>query len=88
MQSILDTLSIQVSNISGEIIGPEIGILAEIASLQLEYTYLAKVTGKKEHFDRANTVIRALEKADLRQTGGMFPIGWNLTNAQPVDCKY
>ena len=32
--------------------GPDIGILAEIASLQLEYTYLAKATGKKEYFDR------------------------------------
>ena len=29
-----------------------VGILAEIASLQLEYTYLAKATGKKEYFDR------------------------------------
>lgn len=34
--------------------GPEIGILAEMASLQLEYTYLAKVTKKKQWFDRAS----------------------------------
>jgi len=32
--------------------GPKIGILAEIATLQLEYTYLAKLTGEMEHFNR------------------------------------
>jgi hypothetical protein len=36
---------------SGERRGPQIGILAEIASCQLEYTYLAKETGKKRYFD-------------------------------------
>ena len=29
-------------------------ILAEIASCQLEYSYLAKLTGKKEHYDRVS----------------------------------
>jgi mannosyl-oligosaccharide alpha-1,2-mannosidase len=32
--------------------GAETGILAEVASLQLEYTYLAKLTGHKAHFNR------------------------------------
>lgn len=31
--------------------GPALGILAEIASCQLEYTYLAKVTSKRQYFD-------------------------------------
>lgn len=39
-------------NISRKTSGPEVGILAEIASLQLEYSYLAKLTGEKEHFQR------------------------------------
>ncbi|SJL03943.1 uncharacterized protein ARMOST_07300 [Armillaria ostoyae] len=68
---------------TGEVVGPDIGILAEMATLQLEYTYLAKLTGNRAHWDRANTVIKALSSADLRQTGGMFPIGWNLTTGQP-----
>lgn len=38
-------------NPRGATVGPEIGILAEIASCQLEYTYLAKETGKREYFD-------------------------------------
>ncbi len=32
-------------------------ILAEIASCQLEYSYLAKATGKKEHYDRVRPAI-------------------------------
>ncbi|KAG6890079.1 hypothetical protein C0995_012028 [Termitomyces sp. Mi166 len=65
--------------------GPEIGILAEIASLQLEYSYLAKLTGKKEHFQRAGTLLKAFESANLQKTGGMLPTRWNLTSAQPYD---
>lgn len=37
---------------SREAKGPAVGVLAEIASLQLEYTYLAKVSGKKKYYDR------------------------------------
>lgn len=37
---------------SGEHQGPEIGILAEIATLQMEYAYLAKLTSKVEYFNR------------------------------------
>ncbi|KAG6869223.1 hypothetical protein C0993_009086 [Termitomyces sp. T159_Od127] len=65
--------------------GPEIGILAEIASLQLEYSYLAKLTGKKEHFQRAGVLLKAFENANLEDTGGMLPTRWNLTSAQPHD---
>ncbi|KAG6864850.1 hypothetical protein C0991_006791 [Blastosporella zonata] len=65
--------------------GPDIGVLAEIASLQLEYSYLAKLTGKKEHFHRAGTLIKAFANADLRNTSGMLPVKWNLTSGQPYD---
>jgi len=41
---------------SGETVGPEVGILAEIASLQLEYTYLAKATGKMKFYERVCTL--------------------------------
>ncbi|KAL1700218.1 glycoside hydrolase family 47 protein [Schizophyllum commune] len=65
--------------------GPDIGILAEIASLQLEYTYLAKATGKKEYFDRAQNVINIINRANYDETGGMMPIGWNTTDGTPHD---
>ncbi|KAJ7464483.1 glycoside hydrolase family 47 protein [Mycena latifolia] len=74
-----------VNTHSGDVVGPEIGILAEMASLQMEYLYLAKATGKKRYFDRANTVMKVLAKADLHKTGGMMPIKWNLTSGIPFD---
>ncbi|EDR14049.1 glycoside hydrolase family 47 protein [Laccaria bicolor S238N-H82] len=73
-----------VNPTTGEHKGPEIGILAEIASLQIEYTYLAKATGKKQYFQRADAVSKTLARANLRDTGGMFPIQWNLTSGQPI----
>ena len=39
---------------SGTHSGTETGVLAEIASLQLEYTYLSKLTGRRAHFDRVS----------------------------------
>ena len=84
--------------------GPDIGILAEIASLQLEYYYLAKVTGKKSHFKhvgdyvffmspwdniyQAHDAMRTLSTANLSRTGGMHPIKWNLTSGRPVDSSF
>lgn len=41
---------------SRQVVGPEIGILAEMATLQMEYSYLAKLTGKKEYWDRVMRV--------------------------------
>ncbi|RDB23578.1 Mannosyl-oligosaccharide 1,2-alpha-mannosidase MNS3 [Hypsizygus marmoreus] len=74
-----------VNPTSGEVVGPEIGILAEMASLQLEYTYLAKLTGNKKYFSRANNLLQILGAANLRNTSGMFPIAWNLSTGQPHD---
>ncbi|KAJ6592323.1 glycoside hydrolase family 47 protein [Mycena vulgaris] len=74
-----------VNTHSGDVVGPEVGILAEMASLQVEYLYLAKVTGKKRYFDRANTMMKALAEADLHKTGGMMPTKWNLTSGVPFD---
>ncbi|KAJ6483716.1 glycoside hydrolase family 47 protein [Mycena vitilis] len=72
-----------VNTHSGEVVGPDIGGLAEMASLQVEYLYLAKATGKKRYFDRAAAVMNALASADLHQTGGMLPSKWNLTSGVP-----
>lgn len=58
--------------------GGSVGALAEMASCQLEYTYLAKVTGKKEFYDKvskllANSVsvplnIRYFQSANIMRT--------------------
>ena len=36
----------------GAITPQTLGILAEVASFQLEYAYLARMTGSVEHYDR------------------------------------
>ncbi|KAJ7699061.1 glycoside hydrolase [Mycena rosella] len=74
-----------VNTNSGAVAGPDVGIVAEMASLQVEYLYLAKATGKKRYFDRANAVMKALAKTDLHKTGGMMPTKWNLTSGVPFD---
>ena len=98
---ILSTHTLMFNPYSNMTFGPEIGILAEIASLQLEYYYLAKVTGRKSHFKhvgdcvffsspwgnicQAHDVMRTLSSANLTQTAGMHPIKWNITSGRPVD---
>ncbi|KAK7024934.1 alpha-1,2-mannosidase [Favolaschia claudopus] len=76
-----------VNTTSGDAAGPEIGALAEMASMQVEYLYLAKATGKQHYFERANQVMRTLAFADLHKTGGMLPIAWNLTSVLPFDTR-
>ncbi|KAJ3516944.1 hypothetical protein NLJ89_g817 [Agrocybe chaxingu] len=75
----LDPLTSQTAN------GPDVGILAELGTLQLEYTYLAKVTGKTEYYNRAAKINNNFAQADLRQTGGMLPVSWNLRTGMPGD---
>ncbi|OCH84615.1 seven-hairpin glycosidase [Obba rivulosa] len=74
-----------VNTDTGGVTGSNTGILAEIASCQLEYTFLAQLTGSKEHFDKADRVIQALAQADVTRRGGMFPMRWNLVAGQPMD---
>ncbi|KAI1785675.1 seven-hairpin glycosidase [Ganoderma leucocontextum] len=59
------------------------GILAEIGTCQMEWTYLAHASGNKTHFDKGNGVIRALAVAMAERKGGMFPTRWNLGLGSP-----
>ncbi|KAI9062605.1 glycoside hydrolase family 47 protein [Trametes sanguinea] len=60
------------------------GILAEIASCQLEWTYAAHATANKTHYDRVNTLINTLADAMEERKGGMFPTNWHLSAGKPV----
>ncbi|KAJ3516943.1 hypothetical protein NLJ89_g816 [Agrocybe chaxingu] len=66
-------------------IGSDVGTLSEMATLQLEYAYLAKVTVNVKYYNRAAKVMDLLAQAKLEQTGGMLPTRWDLTTGQPVD---
>ncbi|KAJ7044145.1 glycoside hydrolase family 47 protein [Mycena alexandri] len=72
-----------VNTESGENVGSDVGTLAEISSMQLEYLYLARATGNNHYFDRANTVMNVLANVDLHLSGGMMPSEWNLTSVLP-----
>ncbi|KAF9218511.1 glycoside hydrolase family 47 protein [Gyrodon lividus] len=61
------------------------GVLAEIASYQMEYAYLGKITGKKEHVDRAISTTNLFYNADLSLSGGMYPTRWDLNEGKPSD---
>lgn len=62
------------------------GWLAEIATFMMEYKYLAKITGKKEYYDVANTVMRRLYDADVsKYPDGLLPSLWSLSSGQPVN---
>ncbi|KAJ8508001.1 hypothetical protein ONZ45_g9682 [Pleurotus djamor] len=74
-----------VNTNTGKTHGPEIGILAEIATLQLEYTYLGKATRRPQHAKRAIDIIHLLSKADLSRTGGMLPVQWSVSTSEPTD---
>ncbi|KAH0835805.1 glycoside hydrolase [Lanmaoa asiatica] len=59
------------------------GVLAEIASCQMEYAYLGKITGKKEHVDHATSITNLLYAANLSRSGGMYPTRWDLEAGAP-----
>ncbi len=52
MRGIIIVLLLNLTCLRGKTLGPELGILAEIASLQLEYTYLAKLTQNVGYWNR------------------------------------
>ncbi|CDO68411.1 Glycoside Hydrolase Family 47 protein [Trametes cinnabarina] len=60
------------------------GMLAEIASCQLEWTYAAHATVNKTHYDRVSDLLETLANAMEERKGGMFPTGWHLNTGKPV----
>ncbi|KAG8220813.1 glycoside hydrolase family 47 protein [Butyriboletus roseoflavus] len=61
--------------------------LAEIASFQMEYAYLGKITGKKAHVDRVTTVANVFHNTNLSLSGGMYPTYWDLHDAKPSNLR-
>ncbi|KAH9921692.1 seven-hairpin glycosidase [Epithele typhae] len=51
------------------------GILAEIATCQMEWSYLAHVTGSSVHYSKADTVINTLAEAMAGQQGASRSVG-------------
>ncbi|KAI0343002.1 seven-hairpin glycosidase [Trametopsis cervina] len=72
-----------VNTENGKNLIKSIAVLAEVASCQLEYVYLAKLTGKKEHYDRSARIMQILNEAD-RSALGMFPSRWDVLSGLPI----
>ncbi|KAI0060679.1 seven-hairpin glycosidase [Artomyces pyxidatus] len=87
LSPIFDTKSglpaFEVNTVSGKVPWRHDGALAEIASFQPEFTYLAKATGKKEHYEKVDRVMKVLQQADNNEFGGMLPTGWTLMSGKP-----
>ena len=51
-----EIISPDASHVSGSTRGSDYGVLAEIASFQLEYTAVAQASKNKEHWDKVCTI--------------------------------
>ncbi|KAI0690315.1 glycoside hydrolase [Cytidiella melzeri] len=58
-----------------------LAVAAEVGSCQLEYAYLSRLTGKKEHYDRTAAIMKALSEVDLSSVG-MFAQDFDLNTGQ------
>ncbi|KAI0734035.1 glycoside hydrolase [Fomitopsis betulina] len=74
-----------VDTVTGETVGTASGVLAEIASCQVEYSYLALLTGNKMYWENADVVMQGLWKANVTNLGGMLPRRWSLSTGYPGD---
>ncbi|KAF9071588.1 glycoside hydrolase [Rhodocollybia butyracea] len=59
---------------------------AEALSNQLEYKYLAHLTGKPEYFEKAERCMQIMYEADV--TEGMFPTRWDTQSGLPSNSQF
>ncbi|KAF8582069.1 glycoside hydrolase family 47 protein [Ramaria rubella] len=61
-------------------------VLAEIASCQMEYKYLAYLTGDDEYFTKADKVMDVLQ--DLQPAHGMWPTMYDINSGTPNNAHH
>ncbi|CAL1715499.1 unnamed protein product [Somion occarium] len=59
---------------------------AEALSCQLEYKYLAHLTGRREYFDNVEKIMDIMRDANIEE--GLFPTKWRLTTAIPYNSQF
>ncbi|KAJ7156812.1 glycoside hydrolase [Mycena crocata] len=63
------------------------GVLwSEALSNQMEYKYLAHLTGRAEYFERTEKVMEVMYNANL--TGGQFPTQWDANTGKPINQQF
>ncbi|KAH8103847.1 glycoside hydrolase [Cristinia sonorae] len=91
MSPAFDTMSglpwSSVNTVTGDVSGSYFGSLAEVASCQLEYTYLARETGKQEHYHKVDRIMKSLS-ANIPSRASMLPNHLSTINGLPTDVSY
>lgn len=57
-----------------------------MASCQMEYKYLAHLTGRKEYFQTVERVMDIMQKHQA--PNGLLATNWNVFNGTPIAGKY
>ncbi|KAH9012123.1 seven-hairpin glycosidase [Lactarius pseudohatsudake] len=57
---------------------------AESLTCQLEYKYLAYLTGRKVYYDAVERVMDLMYEANVTSTGELFPLFWSIENGTPI----
>ncbi|KAJ3493767.1 hypothetical protein NLJ89_g10944 [Agrocybe chaxingu] len=60
-------------------------LFAEATSCQLEFKYLAKITGKKEYYQKVQKAMDYFYKADVKD--GLFNDNWFTKDGTPTGCR-
>lgn len=58
---------------------------AEGLSCQMEYKYLAHLTGRTEYFDKVEKIMTLMDGVKVKD--GLFPTTWSVTSGQPMNGK-
>ncbi|EFI27370.1 mannosyl-oligosaccharide alpha-1,2-mannosidase [Coprinopsis cinerea okayama7 len=59
---------------------------AEAMSNQMEYKYLAHLTGREEYFNRTERIMKLMHEAPLNE--GLFPSMWDQHNGAPTNQQF
>lgn len=59
---------------------------AEALSCQLEYKYLAHLTGRREYYDHVERIMDIMQAAKVKD--GMFPTKWKMLSGEPSNNQF
>src|SRR6267378_5148517 len=77
-----------VNTISGQVAQGGWGnhaLLSESLTCQVEYKYLAYLTGRKKYYDVVETIMDLVYKANVTATNELLPVMWSLKEGTPTD---
>ncbi|KAA1469131.1 seven-hairpin glycosidase [Dentipellis sp. KUC8613] len=76
-----------VNTVNGKTQGgwrPGVTLWAEALSCQMEYKYLAFLTGRKDYYTKVENVMKRMYATNLTATDGLFPTMWNTKSGEPM----